>query len=263
MEFNHVKSYRQNHPNPQFLRENYESLNGYWKFAFDEDDIGLLNHYELKFPKEFYQILVPFSYQSEINKKNIPYKQCDVIWYEKEIYIDSVKDNYLLKFFGCDYLTEVFVNGIYCGTNIGAYTEFDFDISKALVLGNNKITLRIVDKMLSNQLRGKQRWKKDNFTCFYKEFSGIYKDVILEKVNKNYILNFQIKGNYLESSINLNINVKNDKFDFIKFIVSDREIEVSKEYIIEKTKLNSTLKFNCPKPWDNDNPFLYDVTIQC
>ena len=37
----HVLSYRKGHPNPQKFRENYLSLNGEWKFVFDEDDAGL------------------------------------------------------------------------------------------------------------------------------------------------------------------------------------------------------------------------------
>ena len=32
----HVASYHKGHPNPQRYRENYESWNGAWNFAFDE-----------------------------------------------------------------------------------------------------------------------------------------------------------------------------------------------------------------------------------
>ena len=55
----HVLSYRKGHPNPQKFRENYLSLNGEWKFVFDEDDAGLLKGYQHQFPPTVLRSLFP------------------------------------------------------------------------------------------------------------------------------------------------------------------------------------------------------------
>ena len=76
----HTQSYRKGHPDPQKFREEYELLNGEWKFVFDQDDIGLLKHYEREFPKEHLKINAPYPYQCEKSGINLPEKQCNVIW---------------------------------------------------------------------------------------------------------------------------------------------------------------------------------------
>ena len=168
----HVASYHKGHPNPQRYRENYESWNGAWNFAFDEANEGLLRHYEREFPAGT-KIVVPYPYQSAASGINLPDKQCDVVWYEKEFAIDSLDQAHIVTFSGVDYLTTVFVNGKYVMTHEGGYDAFTVDVTPYVSVGKNKITLRVEDTMAIDQVRGKQRWRKDSFTCFYTETSGI------------------------------------------------------------------------------------------
>lgn len=36
-----MKSYQPDYPRPQLARSNWENLNGYWQFAFDDQGVGL------------------------------------------------------------------------------------------------------------------------------------------------------------------------------------------------------------------------------
>ena len=35
-----VKCYKKDYPRPQFVRDNWENLNGSWDFCFDDANIG-------------------------------------------------------------------------------------------------------------------------------------------------------------------------------------------------------------------------------
>ena len=81
--FKHTDSYHRGHPNPQCFREDYQLLNGQWKFYFDEEDVGINLKYYEKFPSDYSLINVPYAYQTKSSGITKAYKQCDIIWYEK------------------------------------------------------------------------------------------------------------------------------------------------------------------------------------
>ena len=62
-------------PRPQFVRDNYEILDGVWNFRFDHDNTGEDKGYQNGFEKE-YDIVVPFAYQCPASNVNIQ-KRCD------------------------------------------------------------------------------------------------------------------------------------------------------------------------------------------
>ena len=190
----HTQSYRKGHPDPQKFREEYELLNGEWKFVFDQDDSGLLKHYEREFPKEHLKINAPYPYQCEKSGINLPEKQCNVIWYEREFHLNADDKKHVIVFHGVDYKTAVFVNGQYALTHEGGYDMFRVDVTPYAIAGENKITLRIEDTMAIDQPRGKQRWRKDSFTCFYTETSGIVRDVYMEHLNKLHIEDITLRA---------------------------------------------------------------------
>src|SRR3989339_428659 len=58
-----------------------------------------------------------------------------------------------------DYETDLWVNGIHVGHEIGGYHRLSFDLTHALIQDQNDIVLRIKDTWDTEQPRGKQRWK--------------------------------------------------------------------------------------------------------
>ena len=57
---------RPEHPRPDRLRENWMTLNGPWRFAFDEQNAGKKEKWYLQ--KDYpLQIQVPFAYQSQLS----------------------------------------------------------------------------------------------------------------------------------------------------------------------------------------------------
>ncbi len=259
----HTKSYHKGHPNPQCYRDNYVSLNGEWKFVFDENDEGLEKHYETNFPDDYLLINVPYPYQSVASKINLPDKQCDVIWYEKEINIKSLEKVNRITFLGVDYKTTVFVNGKKVLFHEGGYNAFTVDLTPHVNLGINKVTLRVEDTMRIDQIRGKQRWRKHSFTCFYTETSGIVRDVYLEELNKTHIDKFTLKADSKNKTLKLNVKTTADDKVQLKVKVSDKEDKEVVNKVFEINPVDEILiTFDDINAWSFNNPYLYDVLLE-
>ena len=53
MNMKHVKCYKDEYPRPQFVRNNFTTLDGKWFFAFD--DLKSRKHHQRTFPREHWQ----------------------------------------------------------------------------------------------------------------------------------------------------------------------------------------------------------------
>lgn len=92
------------HPRPQFVRENWESLDGKWRFAFDDEEVGLVDGWSVTLPAPV-AIEVPFTYETKASGIHDESHHA-VVWYEKEVELKTGK-NVLLHFEGSDYITTV------------------------------------------------------------------------------------------------------------------------------------------------------------
>lgn len=253
---NHTKSYHKGHPNPQFYRDNYQSLNGEWDFVFDENNEGLVCCYFKEFPKNYLKIIVPYAYQSEKSGINLPDKDVDVMWYRKFTEISNLDKKHILKFIAVDYECWLFVNGQYVGTHKGGYDHFSFDISPFVAAGQNEIVLRVEDKKHIDQFRGKQICRNENYTCFYTPTGGITGDVYIEEVEDLYIGEFSIRGDYSSKEMVLNITVS-CPMATLAVKVDDNIVE---ELAIGQHSI-VTIPFTDAKPWSASSPRLYDVEL--
>lgn len=261
----HTLSYHKNHPNPQVFRQDYELLNGKWDFVFDEQEKGMIEGWYKDFAK-VRTILVPYPYQTETSLVGTN-ERSDIIWYHKTITLNKLSPHLLLHFLGVDYECKLFINGKYIASHKGAYDSFNIDIAPFVKLGNNDITLMVIDRQNVDQIRGKQTWKKEPFECFYKGTSGIWKDVYLEYLNDFYIKSFKFypsfAGNFVKIDVNLNnfTSRKNIKLN-VKIFFDQKEI-FNNDFKISSE--NSSLKLKLTKedihPWSIDLPSLYDVIL--
>lgn len=179
------------YPRPQFERNNWLNLNGEWQFSFDDNRQGEKDEWYLNFPVG-QSIIVPFNYETPLSKIN-DQTEHNVIWYYKKLELDqSLDKRTLLNFEGVDYETKVWVNGSFVGTHSGGYAAFSFDVTSFICRGENSITVRVEDSMSCEQPRGKQRWQKDSFGCWYVQTTGIWKTVWMESVPKYYMKKVKI-----------------------------------------------------------------------
>ena len=81
-----MKTYRDNHPNPQWERNSWRSLNGEWEFEFDFGNSGVNREMFKNSAKFSKKITVPFCVESELS--GIGYKDfIPAVWYRRKINI--------------------------------------------------------------------------------------------------------------------------------------------------------------------------------
>lgn len=264
-----MMKYIKDYPRPQFIREDWENLNGKWNFAFDDNNEGESKKYYMNFPVKN-TINVPFTYEtnlSGINDESIHY----TVWYNKKINIgeNKLKEKIILHFEGSDYITKVWVNGNYIGVNEGGYSRFSFEIEKFIKEGENDITVKVQDSLSKEQPRGKQRYKKESWKCWYIQTTGIWKTVWLEYVPMNYIKRVKITPDLDTKKIKLeyDTNISEEELKNNEFII---ETEISfkgkilnkTETILESSYDNNEIQINVIKEWSTKMPNLYDITYK-
>ncbi len=209
MKIKHTKCYEKDYPRPQFVRKNWTNLNGQWDFLFDYDNVGdQLNFYN-GFTTNT-KINVPFAYQcpaSGIGNE----KLCQNIWYQRKFAVEDLQGKkVLLHLEGCDYFSNVYVNGVDCGSDEGGYHRQTFDITSACKQGENLLVLKVQDDHSKEKPRGKQRWQEQNFACWYVDVAGLYKTAWIEVVNANHIADVKITPNVADKTVQFNFVIEGD-----------------------------------------------------
>ncbi|MDZ8188292.1 MAG: glycoside hydrolase family 2 TIM barrel-domain containing protein [Nostoc sp. ChiSLP02] len=182
---NVIHSTQITHPRPQLQRSPWQSLNGLWKFAYD-DEGKCIEPSDLK--QWTHLIEVPFapeSTKSRIGDTNL-HSNC---WYEREFPTPEGDGRLLLHFGAVDYRARVWVNDKYIGEHEGGHTNFSLDITHALNdSGITKVTVWAQDDPQDlAKPRGKQDWQLKPHSIWYPRTTGIWQTVWIERVGKAYL----------------------------------------------------------------------------
>lgn len=259
----HTKCYIPEYPRPQLVRKDWKNLNGEWEFGFGEET----NEKDALAGKLPRKINVPFTYETEKSGVADTAKH-ETVWYRTEVEGKAGKRT-ILHFDGADYDTRVFVNGKFAGEHRGAYTRFSLDITEYLGKGKNSLAVKCDDSYCPSQVRGKQRWRDENFGCWYVQTTGIYKTVWLEYVDEVYLTSLKITPSLSDNSVRLDASVSHPapdveiRYDISfdgKFIASASISAANAENTVS-VRLDSENVTYQVEHWNIDNPALYDLEI--
>ena len=232
------------YPRPQFKRDSYICLNGYWEYVIRKEE---------NIPDSFDgQILVPYSAEVEKSGVNKTVMPDDYLFYRLNTTIptDFIKDKVFLHFGAVDQIAEVFINGRFAIKHIGGFLPFSVDIKPFLKDENLEIVLRVRDTTnTSYHSSGKQSLKPEGI--WYKAQSGIYMPVWMESVNNGYIESLKITPNIDENTITVRF----------KSEIKEAKLKLNyKVYDVEADK-NNVIEIENPKLWSPESPTLYEFTI--
>lgn len=256
------------YPRPQHKRNDWMNLNGEWNFSFDDNRKGEIEKWYDNFPQS-QKIIVPYTYETALSGIKDETSH-NVIWYNKKVSLNNeISNRCLLNFEGVDYETRVWVNGNFAGTHKGAYIAFTFDITEYLVAGENDITVRVEDSMSCELPRGKQRWKSENFGCWYVQTTGIWKSVWLEQVTNCYVERVKMTPDIDTGEIHILAKVTGRLQDILTELqcvitldgklVRKATVQVVEEYVNITIKLASEDEPWSVAIWSPHSPRLYDI----
>ncbi len=188
---------RKEYPRPQFRRENWQSLNSEWEFAFDDKNEGIKSGLWQGNKALPLKINVPFSYEYPASGVGDT-AQHDVVWYRRTFAIaeENRGRRALLCFNAADYQTDVWLNGVHILTHTGGFTPFSADITDILKEGENVLVVRCEDTLNDAVPRGKQSWTGSPFSCFYVPNTGIWQNVWLEFFGEDCIAEHSLFCDY-------------------------------------------------------------------
>ena len=235
-------AYDKEYPRPQLRRDSYLPLNGTWHLSVKkgkkETDLG--------------EILVPFPPESRLSRIERQLKRAERYVYERTFTLpdDFMKDRVLIHFGAVDQIATLRVNDFEVGTHVGGYLPFSFDITDALVKGENRIHLTVTDNLDTALPYGKQTKKRGGM--WYTPVSGIWQSVWMESVPRNHFRSLNVTTTL--DAIELLVEGGNDQ--------KTLTIHTENGDITHRFKGNFTkVTIDDPILWTPDTPHLYEFTL--
>ena len=190
---------RAEHPNPQWRRDSFVNLNGRWQFEIDAVgsglDRGLASADSLSS-----EIILPFCPESSLS--GVGHTDfMRAVWYKRTVAFteEELSGNRVIFHIGAaDFTTTLWVNGKKIGLpHVGGYVSFEYDITDALTVGDNLITILCEDDTRAGrQAGGKQSMKAYSHGCYYTRTTGIWQTVWYEIVPESYVKYMKLVPDY-------------------------------------------------------------------
>ena len=231
------------YPRPQMKRDSYLNLNGEWEFGVTEK----------KFPKTYSRtIRIPFCPESLLSGVHEHFPEGSALCYRSVVTLPEGfnRGRVLLHIGAADQHLDCFINDKKVGNHSGGYENITFDITDALMDGENEIRFRCFDD-LHNQIMpyGKQVLPKKRGGMWYTPVSGIWQTVWLESVPETYVEKLSIENRGYSVTISIQPALEG------KVTVAGLG-----EYALENGKV--TITPENPHLWSPEDPYLYDFTVE-
>jgi beta-galactosidase/beta-glucuronidase len=256
---------RPEHPQPQFQREQWQTLNGPWEFEFDDANAGLDAAWETSAKKFSRTITVPYCFESKLSgiadTSFHPW-----VWYRRTLTVPAAwkGKRTLLHFGAVDYQAMVWVNGRFAGRHEGGSTPFVFDVTPLLQSGANTVTVRAWDPPTDRSIpRGKQYWEPKSRSIFYTRTSGIWQSVWIEAVAATYLERVRITPAN-DGPVRFDAFLANPQPGMeLRTVVSFGQRTIA-ETVAPATgaHVGAGAYVSDPRLWSPASPNLYDVTFE-
>ncbi|WP_396625208.1 glycoside hydrolase family 2 protein [Luteitalea sp.] len=252
-------------PNPQFERKDWLSLNGPWRFAFDDGDAGLREGWPSTGKKLDRSIVVPFAFESP--KSGIGDTRFHpVVWYQRDVAMPAAWKGrrVLLRFGAVDYHATVWLNGQKLGEHEGGSTPFAFDVTDHLRDGGNVVMVRAFDPPTDRFVpRGKQYWKEKSESIFYTRTSGIWQSVWLEAVGDSYLSHVRVTPS-MDGAVRFDARLARPAADqVLRATISYNGAVVTRgEAATDGSRAGLGLRVIDHREWQVGQGNLYDVTLE-
>ena len=128
------------YPRPIMERTDWMNLNGLWNYVISPLGQAVPQKYDG-------QILVPFAVESSLSGVGKMLGEKNELWYQRKFTVPSKwKGKRVLLHFGAvDWKTDIWVNQVKVGQHTGGFTPFSFDITPALLNGENELVVKVWD----------------------------------------------------------------------------------------------------------------------
>lgn len=257
-----------------------QSLNGTWKFRYsknlwerpkdfyledydvsDFDDIKVPGHIELQGYDtiQYLNVSYPWDGSEELFPPHIPKDKAPVGSYVRFFTVDKNLENkpLFISFQGVETAFRVFVNGQYVGYSEDSFTPAEFEITKFVHEGNNRLAVEVYKRSSATWIEDQDMWR----------FSGIFREVFLYAIPKLHVEDVCVKAT-LDEKYEAGVLRISAKIQGTPKLITAELHKTTGECIYRYSMLlygdraELTVKgIKDIKPWSAEDPNLYDVRI--
>lgn len=233
-------------------------LSGEWAFTTDPDDVGIAEHWyerDEALP-DSRGVTVPHAWQEHSDLR----EYTGIAWYRRTVTLDEFDDWVRLRFGAVDYRATVWVNGVEVGSNEGGYLPFAFDVTEAVVPGENVVTVRVADPDDLREIpHGKQGYP------WYTRVSGIWQPVDITTVPETRIVDLRVTPDLDVDAARADIDIANiDRSEDLRLrirVTQDGTTLGMDELPVESETLSTVVSLADPAYWTPTDPELCDVEV--
>ncbi|HEX8819379.1 MAG TPA: glycoside hydrolase family 2 TIM barrel-domain containing protein [Archangium sp.] len=260
---------RAEHPRPDFVRDDWRTLNGRWEFEFDDEDRGLAERWYAPGSHRFTKtIIVPFAFQTRLSGIGDT-SMHDVVWYRRALDIPEAfrrgGRRLVLHFGAVDYEARVWVNGELAGAHRGGHVGFELDVTDLLKPEGNEVVVRVHDPSTDRTLpRGKQFWEPKSEGIWYTRTTGIWQPVWIESVDASHVLRLRVTPDVDNSRVAIEAVLNRPApGSRLRTTVSLKgKLQAQSEVTSTNTRPLAVHKLTDQRLWSPWEPTLYDLTVE-
>lgn len=258
---------RAEHPRPDFVRADWQTLNGPWEFEFDDEDRGMREKWWAADHRLGRKIVVPYTFQSKLSGIGDTTFH-DVVWYRRTFDVPSgwAGRRVLLHFGAVDYEANVWVNGQHVGRHEGGHTPFQFDVTDVLAQGgSNVVTVRVWDPGRDRSIpRGKQYWKEASESIFYTRTTGLWQPVWIEAAPAVRVTRLRVTPDVDRSQVSVQAILNRTAPDLRLRVTTRFEKEAQEEVTVSAAdgRPTAVVTLREQRLWSPERPNLYDLIVE-
>ena len=274
--------------NPENKKKKIMNLNGEWKFKFQPHSKFIVKDYQnpdfnadswdnISVPSEWQikgygtPIYTNINYPTPISTINIPSiddskNPCGL--YIRDFDLPETEDNVFIHFGGINSCGEVYVNGNFVGYSQDTFDETEYDITKYVHKGKNRLAVTVHQFCDGSYLEDQDMWR----------LSGIFRDVNIVFKPKNFIRDFfmrsEMSDNYTKALFRLDAEIESRGKAFaggeLRIEIADAKGKLFacaaaplgslSAYTESKTSIN--INVENMQLWSHENPYLYTVKVE-
>ncbi len=249
-----------------------QCLNGLWKFhhaknpalvitGFESvgvdceawDDIPVPAHIQLQGydRPQYTNVQYPWDGQEAVEPGQVPQRYNPVGSYVKLFTLDQplqAGERISVSFKGAESAIAVWCNGVYIGYGTDSFTPSEFDLTAALVAGENKLAAQVFRWSAGS-------WIEDQ--DFYR-FSGLFRDVVLYRRPACHAEDIRVRSTVSEDLGEATVTVR----VALTGAGSVRAVLEGAGELVASGDGSLELSIPGPHLWSSEDPFRYDLTIE-
>ncbi|MBE6651378.1 MAG: DUF4981 domain-containing protein [Ruminococcaceae bacterium] len=168
-----------------------------------------------------------------------------------ELSEEEASSRLFLNFEGVDSAFYLWINGEFVGYDQVAHCTSEFEITKFVKAGQNKIAVLVLKLCDGSYLEDQDKFR----------MSGIFRDVYILRREKEHLRDFTVRSlpanNYKDGSLKVTFDIEGDKEVKYTFLDGD-------DVLLEgtaKDKIDETI--SDVALWNAENPYLYTLVLEC